>query len=440
MATDFDKYPKYLLTKHGKDIQNILNNAETFFGMQADSAANVAIKQELSGGELLRNANGEAAVFRDAFTIMSEAGKVAIALEDATDYDPETEVPAPVEVALANYATDSDIQKLFEADPDSGDEPSITQKSTPVISFAENNQIQISSPGNDGNRYLIQQVTYNADSTNKQELYTYTYESVFTISDIIASDIACICEYSVFSVGNNITTLTSEKSNTLTIVYLAPVIPEYTADLDAGGKKYKLSYPAESLPTGVTPQYNYTLLTFDYIDAVRNILTGNVASTANAYCDVTAGATLVTKTTGSVTDQYIDSIRVVDSSELVITGPTKTLSSVPNINTETINSNTTQVCLNPSLYRNEVPLSYVDTATNTTNYLLLSYEVEITEGLNGDVKVQQVLPAYQAQAEGYIDKEIKFYVDTGDYIKVRAVVSNFFSPSGFASKLIENND
>ena len=51
-TTDFEKYPKYQLDKHGKVIKQILNTAESVFGMADEKPV---IKNTVGGGQFIVN-------------------------------------------------------------------------------------------------------------------------------------------------------------------------------------------------------------------------------------------------------------------------------------------------------------------------------------------------------------------------------------------------
>ncbi len=148
MATgisDFEKYPKYLLNKHGKIIQNILSNAESVFNMDAvpgDDRDPIAIQAPIKGGENLHNANGVSPVFKDAFAIHEDTttGIKSVGLDlDGISEDPE------IKMAIAEFATVEDINSIFtHLDPDG--EPIIETKPLPqpIISLIADNTTQFS--------------------------------------------------------------------------------------------------------------------------------------------------------------------------------------------------------------------------------------------------------------------------------------------------------
>lgn len=126
-TTDFEKYPKYQLDKHGKVIKQILNTAESVFGMAEEKPV---IKNTVGGGQHIVNEDNKPAVFTDDFLISEPQGVIYIS-------------PINKSVAIANYAKDEDIINMFksqeEGDDTTNNEAELIPTPTPIIAFSSDN-------------------------------------------------------------------------------------------------------------------------------------------------------------------------------------------------------------------------------------------------------------------------------------------------------------
>ncbi|MBO5424059.1 MAG: hypothetical protein J6A25_00930 [Lachnospiraceae bacterium] len=122
--SDFEKYPKYQLDKHGKVIKQILNTAESVFGMAEEKPV---IKNTVGGGQYIVNEDNKPAVFTDDFLISEPQGIIYIS-------------PINKSVAIANYAKDEDIINMFksqeEGDDNADNEAELTPAPAPIIAFS----------------------------------------------------------------------------------------------------------------------------------------------------------------------------------------------------------------------------------------------------------------------------------------------------------------
>ena len=127
-TTDFEKYPKYQLDKHGKVINQILTTAEQIFGMAVPKNETPQIKAEVLGGQNIKNDNKQPAIFTDDFTVNTETGSSYASLY----IDPIKQY-----VAIANYATESDVCDIFNKvdEPDATDPSTLPLAETPIAEF-----------------------------------------------------------------------------------------------------------------------------------------------------------------------------------------------------------------------------------------------------------------------------------------------------------------
>lgn len=139
-TTDFEKYPKYRLDKHGIVINRILTNAESVFGMAANTAADVKLRSNIHGGKFIKeDENNTSAIFANDFNLEHlNDGIVTISSDNELH----------VELAVASYADADQIKAIFttieaeNTDIDPEDEPEAL--AAPEIDFLENGDLNIS--------------------------------------------------------------------------------------------------------------------------------------------------------------------------------------------------------------------------------------------------------------------------------------------------------
>ena len=149
--TDFEKYPKYLLNKHGKVIQNILSNAETVFNMDADPGKNddpVAIQIPLFGGENLRNEQDYAPIFEDAINLQvdSETGIQSVGVKKNKD-------GLELKMAIAEFATEDNILAMF---PDMSFLEELLPEPAPSLTFSTDQIVLAQADSTTASGYLFE--------------------------------------------------------------------------------------------------------------------------------------------------------------------------------------------------------------------------------------------------------------------------------------------
>lgn len=249
MATDFEKYPKYHLDTHGRIVQQILDNAETVFGMAPEGEEVPTIQSTVGGGQHIVNKNNRRAIFGDDFTLDNMGG---IVIRSAGNDD--------IKAAVANYATEDDILDIF-ASSTSAD---LTPANTPKIRIT-GSQISISLDGS-GNVYqnienltdtkLYYQVT-NISSSNS------TSTAVKMASELMSfAPSSCgVTKVGIIIPGDLVTTADSEP---VYIYFIHPGLPEYTS---SAANQYTFPNTEPSILKGTNcfnSSIKYKITTYNY--------------------------------------------------------------------------------------------------------------------------------------------------------------------------------
>ncbi len=428
MAIDFEKYPKYLIPKHGQVIQNILNNAETVFGMNAETSAGVALKTELHGGELIRNDEGHAAVFSDAFnTEQLQEGVLAINLPEATTEGSTPSIDT-INVAIANFANIEMLQNLVFNDINTED---LVVQPTPTIVFDTEAVVPVVSiTGSDALEFLIKEIKYNSSaSTEESPLYYYADQNLYTLSECTASTISSIIDLNVIALGDGFTSTNSSESNTLKAVFLAP--PQFTSTgTTDNADKYLVTCPDYNAFAQITPEYSIEYYKFDYDSTnpqeTKTTVTLEPSTVEGQFkesieLELGYGTRAIAKTTG--TTLLPEDIKIIPSSETVIYGRSVKLSSAPALENN-INHKALSILLDPEQYRggaDGIPESYT-AYDGTIIPLLISYEVTI----NGRPPVIFNAYKYNDQTTTYQDAKVLLYFNENDEVSLSANVSAYF--------------
>ena len=225
-TTDFEKYPKYQLDKHGKVIKQILKTAEDVFGM-ADSQP--IIKKKVGGGQNIVNEDDKPAIFTDDLTPNESEGKIYIS-------------PLNKSVAIANYATNEDIVNMFKTPTDSDDsdsETTLVTAPTPVIAFSEDKTKVISYKLDENGETTTEENTeplyYNIDTDVLGSLKTSHswYQAAIELPELNPR----VLSYQVIKAvtpGDDIETYDSEPA----LLYrISPGLPVSSATIDSAGNK-----------------------------------------------------------------------------------------------------------------------------------------------------------------------------------------------------------
>lgn len=213
MATDFEKYPKYHLDTHGRIVQQILDNAETVFGMAPEGEDVPTIQSTVGGGQHIVNERNRRAIFGDDFTLDNMGG---IVIRSAGNDN--------IKAAVANYATEDDILDIF-ASSTSAD---LIPANTPKI-LITGSQISISLDGSDGAYQNIEELTdtklyYQVTNLSSGDS---TYTAVKMASELMsfAPNSCGVTKVGIIIPGDQVTTADSEPAY---IYFIHPGLPEYT--------------------------------------------------------------------------------------------------------------------------------------------------------------------------------------------------------------------
>ena len=205
-TTDFEKYPKYQLDKHGKVINQILTTAEKVFGMAIPKDETPQIKSEVLGGEHIKNNNKQPAIFTDDFKVtQTESSHTALCIEPITQY-----------VAIANYAIEADISSIFNKIDDSPESGSdiLVNAETPTINFSTvDGKLTVVAHFDSGAEILdpfrFSVLTDELGSLTEEETY---YQNALTLPEFGPIKL-CLQTISAVTEGDNIKTLDSAPAN-----------------------------------------------------------------------------------------------------------------------------------------------------------------------------------------------------------------------------------
>lgn len=216
MATDFEKYPKYHLDTHGRIVQQILDNAETVFGMAPEGEEVPTIQSTVGGGQHIVNERNRRAIFGDDFTLDNMGG---IVIRSAGNDD--------IKAAVANYATEDDILDIFA----SSTSASLIPANTPKI-LITGSQISISLDGSDDAYQNIEELTdtklyYQVTNISSGDS---TYTAVKMASELMSfAPSSCgVTKVGIIIPGDQVTTADSEP---VYIYFIHPGLPEYTSSV-----------------------------------------------------------------------------------------------------------------------------------------------------------------------------------------------------------------
>lgn len=270
ITSDFEKYPKYHLDKHGKIIQQILDTADTVFGMAPSSEEVVGFKQTVTGAQHLLNDAGSRAVFTDDFHIDLEKGQVS--LGSAVD----------TKLALANYATDADIKAIF-TEVDTGDDVITPEQLPTPIAVFSTDASAVSVTDEEGTP---------VDTDFYYTVETETLGIALEIQDSFQKEIElpelpklpCIQKITVICPGDDIFTLDSEAA---TLYRICAGIPELSVNSSNIFEIQPLTAVNPLDPKAVlfnsadvSHEVRYTLLSYDYDEKVESSTSNSLTTEA----------------------------------------------------------------------------------------------------------------------------------------------------------------
>ena len=307
--TDFEKYPKYLLNKHGVIIQNILSNAESVFNLDAnpnDENDVVQLQAPVKGGEFLKNSANASPIFEDAIATHTDAdtGITAIGLK----LDPAATQPDML-MAIANFADDEAISQLFNTNNSSNLAEPLT---TPEITFNDDyTMIELGSSLTPMSYLLTTTEHCLATEAVPQTDYKYfnAASTEFAISSPTIEDYSILQVFTVTAVGDSFNTKNSEPSNTLKkLVLAAPKISFVSESGDGENEQhtYTVSYLDNLQPENVTITSKYYHTRYNYItNTVTKVVESPIELGASTNVTLHLGDTLTGQTTATTTDDTV---------------------------------------------------------------------------------------------------------------------------------------
>lgn len=347
-TTDFEKYPKYQLDKHGKVINQILTTAEKVFGMAIPKDETPQIRSEVLGGEHIKNNNKQPAIFTDDFEVATTADSSYASLYIE---------PIKQNVAIANYATETDISSIFnkiEDSPESGSDILVNAE-TPIVNFSTvDGELTVEAHFDSGAEILdpfrFSVITDELGSLTVDETY---YQNTLTLPEFSPIKL-CLQTISAVTEGDSIKTLDSAPANlyrvspgTPTIISssstnntIISVIKAPTRDfLEAENKIPVLTN--SDFDTAV----EYFIKTCDYI-------TGNISTTSTVqFGEGQVESTNITLQLGQalytkINMDFAGSGSTFNSSNTILTIPTATVTNYKKLNVPNLSINTATRCAN----------------------------------------------------------------------------------------------
>lgn len=439
---DFEKYPKYLLNKHGTVIQNILSNAEAVFGMGTSEQTAIAIKQEIKGGENLKNSSGNSALFTDAITISEESGIVRLDLPGEHK---------DVNLAIAEFATIDHIKDLF-TNTETGDDFDVEELpvlDTPDIQFNINaTEALVISPEQAGTvDYLFKidssELVEAAEVTTAYEYATPQNAVCPVPSNTNNLQKSIVHNITVQAIGDELLATTSPRVEGIDYPQLqkvqlaAPIIElESITDLVP---TYKISCLDTITLASATINYNISYKVFDY----------NLARLAESIISVEPGETIMQELAlGSSIESYATGSTLLDNTKYFIENAVssnkysfyKVLPYSPNL-TNKINSVSGIVYLDPKQYRDAGVASHYqkydgagdpigDSVPLSIQYIC---QVKPKDAVDFDEPI--CLDAFDAEG----DIVIGLHLNAGDTFRVKARVTEFYQDSDFSADTVMPN-
>ena len=429
--TDFEKYPKYLLNKHGIIIQNILSNAESVFNLDAnpnDENDVVQLQAPVKGGEFLKNSANASPIFEDAIATHTDAdtGITAIGLK----LDPTATQPDML-MAIANFADDEAISQLFNTNNSSNLAETLA---TPEITFNDDyTMIELSTEGASlPPMYYLLTTTEHCLSTEAVDYkYFNAATTEFVISSPIIDDYSKLQVFTVTAVGDSFNTKNSEPSNTLKKLFLAAPKISFISESGDGENEqhtYNVSYLDNLQPENVTINSKYYHTRYNYMtNTVTKVEESPIELGSSTNVTLCLGDTLTGQTTATTTDDTVIINNTAAPATLY-----KYVSSAPN--PQKIKSGSGFLYrLSPDQYRNEIAYTYtdLDQLEKINNIIFIcrikkSGQTEFGAPITVTADCQNVSGNWQ-------DEVIDIKLDIGDILEVSATAANFFYPSDIAT-------
>lgn len=439
--TDFEKYPKYLLNKHGKVIQNILSNAEAIFNLDAnpnDPNDPIKLQAQVMGGENLRNAKNAAPIFENAikFHTDTDTGVTSIGLT----LDSEAEEPDLL-MAIANFADEAAVSQLFNTNNSSEFTESLP---TPAISFsADYNTIKLTTEGDSllPMYYLLAVTSYDSADTEPQVNYYYFDGNVTELPLInpIIENNTILQLYTVSAIGDSFNTSNSTPSNNLQKLFLAaPKISFISESGDSENEKhvYKVEYIGQIQPDNITITSKYHHTRYNYsTHTVTTVAETIIEPEISTEVTLQLGDTLTSQTSGTATDDTI----IINSATTEPKTLYKQLTSAPN--PQKIKSGVGYIyTLLPDQYRNDVAYIYTDIdGTEKVNNIIFTCRVK--KAGQADFGQSMSITADCQLIDGnWKDESINIRLDIGDILEVSALAASFFYSSDTATIEVIDDD
>ena len=426
--TDFEKYPKYLLNKHGVIIQNILSNAESIFNLDAnpnDENDVVQLQAPVKGGEFLKNSANASPIFEDAIATHTDAdtGITAIGLK----LNPAATQPDML-MAIAHFADDEAISQLFTTNNSSNlAEP----LATPEITFNDNyTVIELDSSLTPMSYLLTTTSSCLSTETVSQTDHKYFNAAAteFAISNPTIDDYSILQEFTVTAIGDSFNNKNSEPSNTLKkLVLAAPKISFVSESGDGENEQhtYNVSYLDSIKPENVEIISEYYHTRYDYNESkVIQVAESSIDLGFSTNVTLHLGDTLTGQTTATATDDTVIINNAAAPKTLY-----KYLSSAPN--PQKIKSGSGFLYrLSPDQYRrNEVACTYTDLdQLEKVNNIIFTCRIKKSGQTEFGAPITITADCQNVDGE-WQDEIIDIKLDIGDILEVSATAANFFYPS-----------
>ncbi len=440
--TDFEKYPKYLLNKHGAIIQNILSNAESVFNLDADpndSNDQVKLQAPVKGGEFLKNSANASPIFEDAIATHTDAdtGITAIGLK----LDPAAAQPDML-MAIANFADDEAIGRLFTTNSSSNSAeplatPEITFNDTPTVI-----KLSTERPSLTLMSYLLT-TTEQALSTESASQTNYNYfdatASEFVIDNPTIDDYSILQVFTVTAVGDSFNTKNSAPSNSLKkLVLAAPKISfeSETGDGENEQHTYNVSYLDNLQPENITITSKYYHTRYNYTDSkpkVIKVAEQSIDLGSNTEVTLCLGDTLTGQTTAITEDDTV----IINSAVSAPKTLYKCLASAPN--PLKISSGSGFLYrLSPKQYRgkNGVAYTYTDLdELEKINNIIFTYRIKKSGQTEFGAPITITAACQNVDGE-WQDDLVNIKLDIDDTLKISANAAKFFCSSATAEIVV----
>lgn len=128
--SDFEKYPKYQLDKHGRIIKRILNTADSVFNMATENEI-PEIQKTVKGGEKILDSQGTSAIFTSQISHIPDQGIINVSLPETADK------PKIIPFAIGHFADEASIKSLFSGEGEPNDNTPLVKLETPELCFTQ---------------------------------------------------------------------------------------------------------------------------------------------------------------------------------------------------------------------------------------------------------------------------------------------------------------